>query len=143
MKDRGVRKIAEDLLEQLDAGKMPPDFSELVTIKGLGTAKSGIICAAWEFIQRRVKPGFSRIQSPSDILPVVRHFVDRMQEHFLCLSLNGVHEVIQRRLVSIGLVNRSVVHPREVFAEPLQDRAAAVVVGAAYIPISIECGKIA
>ncbi len=73
-------------------------------------------------------PSATRITVPSDILPVVRHYADRKQEHFLCLSLNGAHEVQSVRVVSIGLVNRTIVHPREVFADPLTDRAAAVVV---------------
>ncbi|MCK4543488.1 MAG: DNA repair protein RadC [Spirochaetales bacterium] len=127
MKNRGVLQIAGDLLRQIDSGNGPPELSELTSVKGLGTAKAGAICAAWEFTRRRLKPGFSKINSPSDILPMVRHYADRLQEHFLCLSLNGAHEVIRLRVVSIGLVNRTMVHPREVFADPLQDRAAAVV----------------
>ena len=62
------------------------------------------------------------------MLPAIRHYADRKQEHFLSVSLNGAHEIIAVRVVSIGLVNRTIVHPREVFADPLTDRAAAVVV---------------
>lgn len=43
------------------------------------------------------------------------------------LSLNGAYEISHIRVVSIGLVNRTMVHPREVFAQPVQDRAAAVI----------------
>ena len=46
----------------------------------------------------------------------------------MCLSLNGAHELIAVRIVTIGLVNRTIVHPREVFADPIIDRASAVVV---------------
>ena len=52
----------------------------------------------------------------------------RKQEHFLCVSLNGANEVIQTRVVSVGLVNKTQVHPREVFADPITDRASAVIV---------------
>jgi DNA repair protein RadC len=62
------------------------------------------------------------------VLPVIRHYADRKREHFLSISLNGAHEVIHSRVVSIGTVNRTFVHPREVFSDPLTDRAAAVIV---------------
>jgi DNA repair protein RadC len=53
---------------------------------------------------------------------------DRKQEHFLCISLNGGFEVIAVRSVSVGLVNKTQVHPREVFADPITDRATAIIV---------------
>jgi len=65
----------------------------------------------------------------------VAHRADRKQERFICCSLNGAHEVIAARVVSVGLVNRTVVHPREVYADPLQDRTCAVMMGETYIPI--------
>ena len=56
------------------------------------------------------------------------NYADRKQEHFICISINGANEVITTRVVTIGLVNKSQVHPREVFADPLTDRASAVIV---------------
>lgn len=53
---------------------------------------------------------------------------DRKQEHFLCISLNGANEVIATRTISVGLVNKAQVHPREVFADPITDRAAAIII---------------
>jgi len=68
------------------------------------------------------------VRAPSDILPVVERFAERRQECFLSISLNGAHEITATRIVTVGLVNRTVVHPREVFADPITDRAAAVIV---------------
>ena len=50
------------------------------------------------------------------------------QEHFLCATINGANEVLNIRVVSIGLIDRSPVHPREVFADALADRASGVIV---------------
>jgi len=96
-------------------------------ISGIGTAKAALLEAALEFARRRLCPERRRITRPSDIVPYVTHYADRKQEHFLCLSLNGAHEIIALRVVSIGLVNSTVVHPREVYADPLTDRAASVI----------------
>jgi len=68
------------------------------------------------------------ITFPGDIYPIVRHYADRQQEHFLRVSLNGAHEVLSIEVVSIGLVNRTIVHPREVFSTPLKERATAIIV---------------
>jgi DNA repair protein RadC len=62
------------------------------------------------------------------VLPLIRHYADRKQEHFICVSLNGANEVIATRVVSVGLVNKTQVHPREVFADSITDRATAVIV---------------
>lgn len=69
-----------------------------------------------------------KIQTPADLLPHVRHYADRKQEHFLCASINGVNEILNIRVVSIGLIDRTPVHPREVFADALIDRASAIIV---------------
>ena len=52
---------------------------------------------------------------------------DKSQEHFVSITLNGANEVIQKRIVTVGLLDRSLVHPRDVFAEVITDRAAAVI----------------
>jgi len=68
------------------------------------------------------------IKFPADILPLIRHYGDRKQQHFLSISINGANEVINSRVVGIGLVDKCLVHPREVFADALADRAAAIIV---------------
>lgn len=96
-------------------------------IKGVGLAKSTLILAAFEFAQRRIKPEGWRISFPADVLPLITHFADRKKEYLICISLNGAQEVITSRVVSVGRVNVNQVYPREVFADPIVDRAAAVI----------------
>jgi DNA repair protein RadC len=52
----------------------------------------------------------------------------KRQEYFICLSLNTCGEIISRRTVTIGTLNATLVHPREVFVGALKDRAASVIV---------------
>ena len=101
---------------------------DLMSFKGVGEAKAVLILAAIEFVRRRIKPDGLKIDTPADVLPLIRHFADRKQEHFLSISINGANEVMNVRVVSIGLVDRSHAHPREVFADVLSDRASAVIV---------------
>jgi len=119
------------------AGKLVPFIDEmgsrltardLMGFPGIGPAKAAVILSAVEFSRRRITPQGIKVRSPKDIFTHIRHYAGSRQEHFLCASLNGANEVMKVRVVSIGLVNTTQVHPREVFADPLTDRAAAVLV---------------
>jgi DNA repair protein RadC len=126
-KGRGVTAIARDLMELLDS-KAQVSHAELLQIPGLGTAKATLIGAALELGRRRLPPKKRKIVTPSDIYPLIRHYATRMQEHFLSVCLNGAHEVLSINVCSVGLVNRTIVHPREVFGEAIRQRATAIIV---------------
>jgi len=68
------------------------------------------------------------LRSAQDILACLKPFRDRRQEYFVVLSLDSAGRLIRRRVVTIGLLSSSLVHPREMFAEPLMDRAASVII---------------
>jgi DNA repair protein RadC len=68
-----------------------------------------------------------KIVVAQDVLPLLADIAGKHQEYFVCISLNGAHEVIEKRVVTIGLLDKGPVHPREVFADVIADRAAAVI----------------
>lgn len=123
-----VFSLARQVQCVLDSKNGSFKASDLLQIKGLGMAKACLIAAALEFSGRRIKPAGVKIAGPQDVLPLVQHYLDRKQECFICISLNGAHHVIATRVVTIGLANACQVHPREVLSDPLTDRACAVVV---------------
>ena len=130
---KGVRgkdliSLSEEVLKKLDFSNYEVNETLLMNITGLGKAKIASIAAAIEFSRRILCPKSKKIKSSSDIYPYIQHFADRKQEVFVCASLNGANEIIAIRVVSIGLINKTLVHPREVFADPISDRAAAVIV---------------
>lgn len=127
-KENDVMALAGRILKVLDSSNENQNIDKLQEIEGVGPAKAALICAALEFARRRIKPEGIKISFPADVLPLISHLADRKQEHFLCISLNGANEVIAARVVSVGLVNKTQAHPREVFADPITDRAAAVIV---------------
>lgn len=123
-----VMTLASKLARLIDEKGLQVKADDLTQFDGVGDAKATLILAAIEFARRRIKPEGSKIETPADLLPHVRHYADRKQEHFLCASINGANEILNIRVVSIGLIDRSPVHPREVFADALADRAAAIIV---------------
>jgi len=119
--------LAKKMIPVIDEKGAKLSVDDLKKFDGIGNAKAALILAAIEFSRRRIRPEGIRIETPADLVPHIRHYVNRKQEHFLCASVNGANEIINIRVVSIGLVDRSHVHPREVFADPLIDRASAVI----------------
>lgn len=97
-------------------------------VPGVGKAKACQIVAAFELARRFFQRERPVIREPRDIIPYIQHIADKKQEYFLCLTLNGAREVIQTRIVTVGLLDSSQVHPREVFADAIADRAAGIIV---------------
>lgn len=121
-----VMTLAGNLARLIDEKGLTVKAEDLAQFEGIGDAKATAILAAIEFARRRIKPEGAKIETPADLLPHVRHYADRKQEHFLCATINGANELLNVRVISIGLVDRSPVHPREVFADAVADRACAV-----------------
>ena len=127
VKGKNVTFLAYELLRKLDNAKDIPPVKDLCRLTGFGVSRACTITAMLEFGRRKWASG-QRIRNPGDIYNVIRHHADRRQERFICISLNGAHEVMATRIVTIGLVNRTIIHPREVFADPILDRASAIAV---------------
>ncbi|MCH9758814.1 MAG: DNA repair protein RadC [Proteobacteria bacterium] len=127
-KGYSVGEIAKNILPIIDKKGIHLQQEDLVTVKGVGTQKSTTIAAAYELVRRRIREGGFKVTRPADVYPLMRHLGDRKQEHFICVTLNGANEVMEVRTVTIGLLNRTQVHPREVFADAIAERAASIVI---------------
>lgn len=123
-----VLSLSKKIVKLIDSIGLDFQAKDIIEIDGIGEAKATSICAAFEFVRRRIKPEGLKIKFPADILPLIQHYGDRKQEHFICVSINGANEVMTVRVVTIGLINKSHVHPREVFADVIAERASAVIV---------------
>ncbi|MDK2862312.1 MAG: repair protein RadC [Methanomicrobiaceae archaeon] len=129
-KERDVWQVANDVRNYLKGAGGIPSYNDLLEIEGIGSAKACEIMACFE-LGRRYLAGDGvagqRVLSPEDILPLVAEWRNKKQEYFICITLNGAGEVIERRVVTIGILNQSLVHPREVFVDAITDRAASVI----------------
>jgi DNA repair protein RadC len=127
-KNNDVLSLSRKIVKKIDETGIEIEAKDILEIDGIGEAKATAIAASLEFARRRIKPEGLRIKFPADILPLIQHFSDRKQEHFIAVSINGANEVICTRVVSIGLINKSHVHPREVYAEMISERASALII---------------
>ncbi len=123
-----VLSIARKLITIIDDKGINLSVDDIVDVDGIDPAKATLITAAFELVRRRIKPEGLKITFPEDVLPLIQHYGDRKQEHFLCISINGAKEVMSVRVITIGLINKSHVHPREVFADVIAERASAIII---------------
>ncbi len=122
-----VQKLAGKVLQILKSYTQEASVKDLLSIKGIGPGKACLVSAAIELGRRLNSDPGSTIRSPPDVIQFIKHITLEKQEHFLCISLNGAHEILNIRTVSVGTINRCIIHPREVYSDVLKERAAAIV----------------
>jgi DNA repair protein RadC len=125
--------LARELLDQYESlqklfSRSP---SELMTVKGIGSAKAATLSAAFELVrriqsQREVgRPSFKRSSDvASHYLPLMR---DLRKEVFKVLLLNRANRFIKEVTISEGTLEASIVHPRDVFREALLEPASGII----------------
>jgi DNA repair protein RadC len=124
----GILELAARTIDRYGGRLAQTTLDELQSLPGLGRAKACQIQAAFELARRELQRQRVVIEHAADALPFLASIRPQKQEHFVCLSLSGAHEVLASRVVTVGLLDQNQVHPREVFADPLADRAAAILV---------------
>ena len=124
---RDVRSLSYKVAKLIAKKKGDLSLEELTKIVGIGPAKASQILASFELARRHIIMDTIKITNAEDVLPLISWVANKQQEHFICITLNGANEVIENRTVTVGLLDRSQVHPREVFADVITDRAASVI----------------
>jgi DNA repair protein RadC len=131
----GVRELAGRLLD-VGEGSLrrltQRPRAELLQVHGIGPTKAARLLAAFELgarLSREERPPVERIREPED---VVRLFQGRLRdlqvEEFHLLALDSQSQVLREVLVTRGLLNSSLVHPREVFRAAIAEAAAGIIV---------------
>ena len=135
---KGTRKktaidLARELLDQYESLQklFTRSPSELMKVKGIGSAKAAVLSAAFELVRRlqsqsdNPKPSFKRsVEVANHYLPLVR---DLRKEVFKVLLLNRANRLIKEVTISEGTLESSIVHPRDVFREAIIEPAAGII----------------
>jgi len=125
IKGRDVTVLATEILKLIEKEKLTLD--NLEKIQGVGKARAGQILASFELAKRYLLKPEMKINSTEDVLLLVADIRNKRQEHFITITLTGASNLIEKRTVFKGTINYDVVHPREIFADALTDRAAWVI----------------
>jgi len=127
-RDRDVMTLAAKVAKLISEKRGDISMEMLSSVEGIGLAKASQILAGFELARRYLSAEAVKISQPKDVLPMLSDIMNKQQEYFVCISLNGANEIIEKRIVTVGLVDKTQVHPREVFADVIGDRAASVII---------------
>lgn len=135
--DRGNNKdnaidLANKLLNKHNLHKLKElGFNELKSVlkDEIKVLKIKSLCSLFERFAKLERKGFKRIiNSPSDVYDM---FIDEMKdlkkEHLYSILLDSKNKVIKVDLVSVGTLNSTLIHPREVFKEAIKESAASII----------------
>ena len=123
-KENSVKVLASNILKQLDNISNLKDINleRLIKIKGIGKAKACEILAAIE-LGKRLNQKIDnlnqiKIYSSNSIYEYYQDKLkDKLQEFFYCVYLDTKNHIIKDKLLFIGTINESLIHPREIFKE--------------------------
>jgi len=119
-KGKNVLEVAQDILSNYPKKKLLGlDFAQFKKINGIGPAKATQILAAFEFASRVIEVDSSStlpvVQTTKDIIAQISFLREHKKENFVVLYLNSRNELLNKETISVGTLNASLVHPREVF----------------------------
>lgn len=124
--------IAEIVLKKLPRKRLfGTTVEDLTAVRGLDAGKACTLLAAFELARRALgayENGRPKIESVAQALAQLHDIRAHKKEHFVALYLNARDELVHREDISVGTVNASIVHPREVFAPALEHGATVIVI---------------
>jgi DNA repair protein RadC len=127
IRGRNVFQISRQAAEVIEKKKEHITQEDLCAIDGIGKVKSMQIIAAFELARRHYITDEVRIESVMDIMSQVQEYRKKKQEYLLTLTLDGAGRLISKRVVTIGLLDQSLAHPREIFSGAIADHANSLV----------------
>ena len=127
-KDKDVLKLSREIIKLFEDDFENITLDKLISIYGLGQAKASQILSAVELSKRYLIKQNKKITCAEDIYDELQEYKNKKQEYFIVITIDGASHIIEKRVVFIGTLNRSLIHPREIFADALTDRAAAIII---------------
>lgn len=127
-KDKDVIKLSKEIMKLFEDDFKSITLEKLINIHGLGVAKASQILSAIELSKRYLIKQNKKITEAKNIYDELQEYKTKKQEYFIVITLDGANHIIEKRVVFIGTLNRSLIHPREIFADALTDRAASIII---------------
>ena len=125
VKDFSVQEVAKQLLMTSKglAGLTSLTMQECMSVKGISNIKAIELGASFELVKRVLRsslPYMNVIDHPQVLFDWLRLEIgDKQQEHFLVIYLNTQHQIIGVKTLFVGTLDRSIIHPREIFKEAM------------------------
>ena len=131
-KNKNVKDLSLEILNNYTLDELKEiEVNNLIKINGIGKVKAITLIASIELGKRiyMKEPTINKkLSTPKEIYNETKYLFNNLkQEHFYCLYFNTKQELIGKKLLFIGTINKSTIHPREVFKEAYKLSAYSIV----------------
>src|SRR3989338_7263951 len=130
IKGTNVKVLSQKILKKFGDNLVNASVDDLMKISGIGEVKALQIASVLALAKRIFDKQNSLdnlILSAQDAINLVSDLRDKKQEHLICIYLNARNALLKKEVISVGTLDKSIFHPREVFAPGLEMRAAGVI----------------
>jgi DNA repair protein RadC len=129
-KGKNAVETGKEIISKYGDHLLTTSIQELSSIKGLGKVKAIKLKSAFEIGLRYTNnvSGKIVVTTSKDAYFILQEYTHKKQEHLLLITLNARNQLISKKVITIGTLDASLFHPREIFAESISDRAAKIVI---------------
>ena len=130
IKGKNVKQLSEQIIRKFSNKFLDITVDDLLEIPGIGKAKALQIVSALALIKRfyeELGPKDNIVLSAQDAVSLTSEIRDKKKEYLVCLYLNARNALLKKEVISIGTLDKSLLHPREIFGPAVELRAAGVV----------------
>ncbi len=130
IKGKNVKKLSEQIIRKFGNKFLDITVNDLLEIPGVGKAKALQIVSALALVKRfyeELGPQYNIVLSAQDAVSLTSEIRNKKKEYLVCLYLNARNALLKKEVISIGTLDKNIVHPREIFGPAVELRAAGVV----------------
>jgi DNA (cytosine-5)-methyltransferase 1 len=129
IKGVNVRELANTIIKKFNTNFLNLTIDDLLTIKGIGRIKAVQIIASINLIKRFYEENNNDliIKNSQIVLTLTHDLINKKKEYLVCLYLDSRNKLIHKENISIGLLDKSLVHPREIFTDALKYSSANII----------------
>lgn len=130
IKGKNVKQLAEQIIRKFGNKFLDITADDLLKIPGIGEAKALQIVSALALVKRFYEELGSKnniVLSAQDAIALASEIRDKKKEYLVCLYLNARNALLKKEIISIGILDKSIIHPREIFGPAVELRAAGII----------------
>jgi adenine-specific DNA-methyltransferase len=130
IKGKNVKQLSENIIKKYGKNFLNLTVDDLLNVSGIGQAKALQITSAISLVKRFYDDEQSKgnsIKNAQDVVSLTYELREKKKEYLVCLYLNARHTLLKKEVVSVGLLDKTLLHPREIFYPAVELNAASVI----------------
>ncbi|MCX6789037.1 MAG: DNA repair protein RadC [Candidatus Gribaldobacteria bacterium] len=130
IKGKNVKQLSEQIIKKYSNTFLDLTIADLLAISGIGKAKALQIISSLALARRfydEKKPQENLILTAKDAIALNFDLKEKKKEYLVCLFLNARNALLKKEIISIGTLDKSLIHPREIFGPAVELRSAGII----------------